>query len=161
MSALPAEASDADIATGVVVRLGAGRYALPMAAIAEVGRVPGVTRVPGAPAWIAGVSNWRGRILPIIDLRSLLGVPTADLRDNARVVVVADESVSLGLLVEAVEGVAVLPVGELEPPPATVGADAADLLAGQWHDERSPVGVLDVATVLGLRGRLPRERRRD
>jgi chemotaxis signal transduction protein len=148
-------------ATGVVVHLGAGRYAVPMAAIAEVGRVPRLTRVPGVPAWVAGVSNWRGRILPIVDLRPLLGVPADALRDSARVVVAGDESVSLGLLVDSVEGVATLPTGELEAAPATVGPDAAELLAGQWTDDRGPVGVLDVAAALRLRSRLPRGRRRD
>ena len=49
----------------VVVRLGGGRFALPMDAVAEVGRTPEVTRVPGTPAWVTGVTNWRGRILTI------------------------------------------------------------------------------------------------
>jgi purine-binding chemotaxis protein CheW len=157
----PAPDVAAEAGTGVVVRFGAGRYAVPMSAIAEVGRVPRVTRVPGVPLWIAGVSNWRGRILPVVDLRPLLGVPASDVREDARVVVTGDETVSVGLLVEAVEGVATLPDGELDSPPATVGNDAAELLAGQWNDERGPIGVIDVAAVLRLRTRLPRDRGRD
>jgi len=151
----------AEAGTGVVVRFGAGRYAVPMSAIAEVGRVARMTRVPGVPPWIAGVSNWRGRILPIVDVRPLIGVPATELRDDARVVVTGDDTVSVGLLVESVEGVATLPAGELEAPPATVGSDAAELLAGQWTDERGPVGVIDVGAVLRLRTRLPRDRGRD
>src|SRR4051812_6716027 len=88
--------------TGVVVRFGAGRYAVPMSAIAEVGRVARMTRVPGVPLWIAGVSNWRGRILPVVDLRPLLGVSATDLRGDARLVVTGDETVSVALLVESV-----------------------------------------------------------
>jgi purine-binding chemotaxis protein CheW len=153
--------SGAVAGTGVVVRFGGGRYALPMSAIAEVGRVARMTRVPGLPSWIAGVSNWRGRILPVVDLRPLLGVPANDLKDDARVVVTGDETVSVGLLVEVVEGVATLPTGELATPPATVGNDAAELLAGQWTDDRGPVGVIDVGAVLRLRTRLPRDRGRD
>lgn len=167
MGALPLEevaprAGDvaADAGTGVVVRFGAGRYAVPMSAIAEVGRVARMTRVPGVPIWVAGVSNWRGRILPIVDLRPLLGVPASDVREDARVVVAGDETVSVGLLVEAVEGVATVPADELDAPPATVGSDAAELLAGQWNDERGPIGVIDVAAVLRLRTRLPHERGR-
>src|SRR5881227_2340262 len=103
----------AEAGTGVVVRFGAGRYAIAMSAIAEVGRVARMTRVPGVPPWVAGVSNWRGRILPVVDLRPLLGVPATDLRDDARLVVTGDEAVSVGLLVEAVEGVASVPLSEL------------------------------------------------
>lgn len=151
----------AEAGTGVVVRFGAGRYAIPMSAIAEVGRLARVTRVPGVPAWVAGVSNWRGRILPVVDLRPLLGVPVSDIRDDGRLVVTGDDAMNVGLLVEAVDGVATLPAGELEPAPATVSTAAAELLAGQWNDERGPVGVIDVAAVLRLRARLPRERGRD
>ena len=57
----------------VLVRLGGCRYALPMASVAEVGRPPGLTRVPGLPSWVAGVANWRGRVLAVLDLRG----PTA------------------------------------------------------------------------------------
>ena len=151
----------AEAGTGVVVRFGAGRYAVPMAAIAEVGRLTRVTRVPGVPMWVAGVSNWRGRILPVVDLRPLLGVPASDVGDDARLVVTGDESISVGLLVEGVDGVATVPAGDLDAPPATVGADATELLSGQWNDERGPIGVIDVAAVLRLRTRMPRDRGRD
>jgi purine-binding chemotaxis protein CheW len=167
MGALPVEElapGTADVAaeagTGVVVRFGTGRYAVPMSAIAEVGRVVRVTRVPGVPLWVAGVCNWRGRILPVVDLRPLLGVPASDVNQDARLVVIGDDTISVGLLVEAVEGVAKLPPGELDAAPATVSTEAAELLAGQWNDERGPIGVLDVSAVLRLRSRLPRERGR-
>src|SRR3954453_481802 len=138
----------ADAGTGVVVRFGAGRYAVPMSAIAEVGRVARVTRVPGVPMWVAGVSNWRGRILPVVDLRPLLGVPATDVRTDARLVVTGDDTITVGLLVEAVEGVATLPADDLDAPPATIGTHAAELLAGQWNDERGQIGVIDVSAVL-------------
>jgi chemotaxis signal transduction protein len=126
-----------------------------MRSVAEVGRVPRVTRVPGVPPWIAGVSNWRGRILPVVDLRSLLGSADRGIDENARIVVAGDDTISVGLVVEAVDGVTDLPDGDLDPAPATVGHDAAELLAGQWTDEHGPIGVLDVAAVLRLRTRLP------
>jgi purine-binding chemotaxis protein CheW len=105
---------------------------------------------------VAGVSNWRGRILPIVDLRTLLGSQDRTIGDDARVVVAGDDATSVGLLVETVDGVAVLPDGDLDPAPATVGPDAAELLAGQWNDEQGPIGVLEVAAVLRLRIRLPK-----
>ena len=42
-------------------------------AVAEVGRLPKLTRVPGTPEWLSGVANWRGRILAVLDVRPLLG----------------------------------------------------------------------------------------
>ena len=155
----PAPADDAAAdADAVVVRLGSGRFAVSLASVAEVGRVPSTTRVPGTPGWVAGVANWRGRILPILDLRSLLGATEAPLDGTARLLVLTDDGVSVGLLVEAVEGTAVV-AASAEPFPATLAGTAAQLLAGQLPHPDGPVAVLDVDAVLRMRESLPRGRR--
>jgi purine-binding chemotaxis protein CheW len=148
-------AADAD---GVVVRLGTGRFAVSLASVAEVGRVPSVTRVRGTPVWVAGVANWRGRILPVFDLRSLLGAPESALGTGARLLVLSTDGVSVGLLVEAVEGTAVV-AASAEPFPATLAGTAAQLLSGQLPQPDGPVAVLDVDAVLRMRDALPRGRR--
>jgi purine-binding chemotaxis protein CheW len=142
----------------VVVRLGTGRFAVALASVAEVGRVPLVTRVPGMPGWVAGVANWRGRILPILDLRSLLGASETPLAGTARLLVLSADGVTVGLLVEAVEGTAVV-AASAEPFPATLAGTAATLLAGQVPHADGPVAVLDVDAVLRMRDSLPRGRR--
>jgi purine-binding chemotaxis protein CheW len=86
----------------VVVRLGGSRYALPMGSVAEVGRPPGLTRVPGLPAWLAGVANWRGRVLAVLDLRPLLEAAPAPLDRRARLVVLNQGGVPVGMLTEGV-----------------------------------------------------------
>ncbi|HET6818196.1 MAG TPA: chemotaxis protein CheW [Mycobacteriales bacterium] len=148
-------AADAD---AVVVRLGTGRFAVGLASVAEVGRVPSVTRVPGTPGWVAGVANWRGRILPILDLRTLLGAAESALGGDARLLVLGADGMSVGLLVEAVEGTAVVATSA-EPFPATLAGSAAQLLAGQVPQPDGPVAVLDVDAVLRMRDALPRGRR--
>ncbi len=47
-------------------------YALPVGAVREIVRLPDVTRVPGLPAFVAGLANVRGRVLAVLDLRPLL-----------------------------------------------------------------------------------------
>jgi hypothetical protein len=93
-------------ARGVLLRLGSSRYAVAMADVAEVAAVPGVTRVPGSAPWLSGVANWRGRMLPVLDLRPLLDTPTVPLASSARLVVLARADVVVGLVVEAEAGVA-------------------------------------------------------
>lgn len=144
---------------GVIVRLGGGRYALPMVAVAEVGRMPVLTRVPGLPAWVAGVANWRGRTLAVLDLRPLLHHDATGASSSARLVVLHRDALTVGLLTEGVHGVATLGDGRTEPPAATLSGSAAELIAGQLTDEAGPVGVLDVFAILRLREGLPRARR--
>jgi len=157
----PAPATDDDAAVdsdAVVVRLGSGRFAVSLGSVEEVGRVPAITRVPGTPGWVAGVANWRGRILPMLDLRSLLGAAETPLAGGARLLVLSAEGVSVGMLVEAVEGTAVV-AAAAEPFPSSLSAAAAGLLVGQLPHPDGPVAVLDVDAVLRMRDSLPRGRR--
>lgn len=143
----------------VIVRLGGCRYALPMGSVAEVGRPPGLTRVPGLPAWVAGVANWRGRVLAVLDLRSLLDAEVGPLDRRGRLVVLSHGGVRVGLLVEAVAGGAQLDPEAVEPALAHLPASTGSLLAGQVTDDEGPYGVLDLDAVLALAEQLPRARR--
>ena len=143
----------------VVVRLGGCRYALAMPSVAEVGRPPGLTRVPGLPAWVAGAANWRGRVLAVLDLRLLLGGPGEPLGRDSRMVVLTRAGVRVGLLVEAVEGTSQLPGEALEPALAHLPERTASLLLGQVTDAAGPCGLLDLAAVFALADELPRARR--
>jgi purine-binding chemotaxis protein CheW len=142
----------------VVVRLGAGRFAADLDAVAEVGRLPAVTRVPGAPAWLAGVANWRGRLLPVLDLHTLLGAESGPMGGSARLVVLTADAISAGLIVDAVEGTGALN-GAIEEFPAALADEGSSLLSGQVPAEDGPIAVLDIRAVLRLREQLPRGRR--
>jgi chemotaxis signal transduction protein len=149
----PVEAVEA-----IVVRLGRGRFAADLASVAEVGRVPDITRIPGVPAWLAGVANWRGRILPILDLRALLGAEVVGATRSSRLLVLTQRSVLVGVLVDTVEGTMTLDA-EVAAVPAGLPAEAAGLLSGQLARDDGPVAVIDVDAVMRLRERLPRGRR--
>jgi chemotaxis signal transduction protein len=151
-----ADADDAGEA--VVVRLGAGRFAVDLGSVAEVGRVPALTRIPGAPDWLAGVANWRGRLLPVLDLRPMLGAERAALSRAARLVVLADGGLCAGLLVDAVEGTGALGL-QVDDFPAALAGPGASLLRGQVPRADGPVAVLDPTAILRLRDTLPRARR--
>jgi purine-binding chemotaxis protein CheW len=143
----------------VMVRLGGARYAVGMSAVAEVGRLPKLTRVPGTPVWLSGVANWRGRILAILDVRPLLDAPITPTGSLGRLVVLTMDGLTVGLLTEGVQGVVSCALDAIEPPPITLGAEALALLHGQFIDSLGPIAVLDASAVLGLRVRLPALRR--
>ena len=148
----------------VLVHLGGCRYAVPLPSVVEVGRPPGLTRVPGVPGFVRGVANWRGRVLAVLDLRGLLsaGPPSADRR--SRLVVVQGrcrtEVVRVGLLVDAVTGGVSYDASALEPTLPHLADEGRALLAGQVTDADGPYGVLDLAAVLALAEQLPRADRR-
>jgi purine-binding chemotaxis protein CheW len=108
---------------------------------------------------VAGVANWRGRVLAVLDLRSLLSAETAQLDRRGRLVVLNHAGVRVGVLVEAVAGGARLDQEALEPTLAHLPASTGDLLLGQVTDADGPCGVLDLDAVLALAASLPRARR--
>jgi purine-binding chemotaxis protein CheW len=150
----------ADSAVGadaIVVRLGTGKFAVDLASVAEVGRAPVITRVPGLPAWLSGVANWRGRILPVLDLRPLLGAEATLLDAHGRLLVLTGGGVAVGMVVDAVDGTTIL--SDVAAFPAASSGNSASLMSGQVARDDGPLAVLDVTAVLRLRDGLPKGRR--
>ncbi|HET9680271.1 MAG TPA: chemotaxis protein CheW [Gammaproteobacteria bacterium] len=89
---------------GVGFRIGGHLFVTERQDVREVLLMPEVTRVPGAKAWLRGLANVRGQLLPIIDLSGFLGgTPTSQSR-SIRVVSVNHGDIPAGLLVDEVRG---------------------------------------------------------
>src|ERR1700753_305432 len=90
---------------GVALRRAGDLYLVAREETREVlGVPPSMTRVPGAKAWIKGLANIRGQLLPIVDLRLFLGSGMTTLGRNTRIVVVNHREIPAGLLVDEVLG---------------------------------------------------------
>ena len=147
------------IPESVVMRLGVARYAVPMLEVAEVVPIPAVTRVPGMPGWLAGVVNWRGHVLPVVDLRPVLGEVTGPLPSSSRVVVLTRDSIEIGLIVELITGLLPESRGVLMAAPSTISPQAAELVLGVVEDGGYPISLLDAGAIAALRTSLPSTRR--
>jgi purine-binding chemotaxis protein CheW len=148
----------ADPIGGVILRFAGARYAVDMSSVAEVVPVPPLTRVPGSPAWLSGVVNWRGRVLPVVDLRPLVGATLSPLPTSARLVVLAEEDIEVGIVADMVPGLLHCNPDQLESVPATISTGIAPLVRGVV-DVNGPVALLATEAVLRLRDQLPTARR--
>jgi purine-binding chemotaxis protein CheW len=113
--------------------VGDERYALPVENVEQIGELGNVAPVPGAGRAVIGVRNLDGRILPVFDLTSVLGI---DGDAPSQLVVASLGDVSAGLAVSGVSG-----VGELDAPSDSA---SSELLAGTVLTNDALVGVLDV-----------------
>jgi len=77
-------------------------YGVPIREVQEIVRMPSVTPVPNSAAHLRGVSNLRGRIFPVLDLRVRLGMKPVTLTDETRVIVIASELGAIGIVVDRV-----------------------------------------------------------
>lgn len=139
----------------LVLAVGAARYAVGLHLVGEVGREPALTRVPGLPPWVAGVANWRGRVLAVVELASVLGEDNRTARGRQRLVVLRTPAVTVGLLVDAVAGVRTLAAHPVSAVATTVPGPTAALLRGQVDTDEGPVWLIDVDALLRLRDSLP------
>lgn len=78
------------------------RYALPLACVREIARVPDITEVPRAPAGVLGVIAVRGAVTTLIDLHTLLALPVTPITARTRVLLVDHGEERLGLLCDHV-----------------------------------------------------------
>ena len=109
------ESQDQDTLEALIFGLGRELYALPADQVHEVRPLGLLTRLPGTPAFLAGLINVRGRIVPVVDLRPLLGLNTDT--PSSSVVLVTHRSGNIGLLVAGRPTVRPLRMAELTDPP--------------------------------------------
>ncbi|MBI5548438.1 MAG: chemotaxis protein CheW [Deltaproteobacteria bacterium] len=93
----------------VAFRVGGERYAVPIGAVDEILDIKGLCPLLGAPHHVLGALVARSRIVPVLDLRQLLGLEGGGMSDLSKVVAVAEGEELLGLAVEDVEGKLELP----------------------------------------------------
>jgi len=98
--------------------------------VQEIIRLPKMAKVPRTPAYVDGIANLRGVVLPVIDMRTRFGMERAEETDRTRVLVVDIDGVKTGLRVDRVKQVARVLRSEIEPPPAAIRGTSSDYLEG-------------------------------
>lgn len=133
----------------VLFAIAATQYAVPEAFVTELERVPRMTPVPRVPSWLRGVTNLRGDIVSVVDLRIYLGL-SGVLPPTARLLVVRllDEPFATGLIVDAVDRIVTIQAGDITPPAAPLEGPLTPYLAGVCTVHERLVAVLDIARLL-------------
>ncbi|MEO6210949.1 MAG: chemotaxis protein CheW [Gemmatimonadaceae bacterium] len=132
----------------VTFRLGDDQFAVDIFAVERVLRYTAPALLPNLPAWIDGVIEHGGRVVPLIDLRTRFGMPRLSPRPEHRILVLAIGDDLLGVTVDSVHEVMSVAPGDIEAPPPLFRGLQADYLRGLVFGEGSVIIFLDVARVL-------------
>jgi len=125
--------------------IGRERYAIETAHAVEVVPLRDLATLPFAPAYVLGVTNVRGRIVVIVDLRRFLDLPSQGLAESARLLLVEHGGTEIGVLCDAVPGVREVRADGLQPPVATMKGASVRYLRGITGDS---MAVLDAERIL-------------
>jgi twitching motility protein PilI len=130
----PAETASGREWVGVAFRMGGETFLVAREETREVLGYPAViTRIPGAKAWVRGLANVRGQLLPMLDLRQFLGSGAIAPGRNTRIIVVNHRDIPAGLIVDEVLGFRRFAESEFdaEAPPTVIRCDV--YLAGAFR----------------------------
>jgi len=136
--------------------LGGEMFALVILNVKEIIEYGNLTEIPMMPAFIRGVINLRGSVVPVIDLSARFGGKATEIDRRTCIVIVEmkgeDESAGrdVGIVVDAVSEVLEIPKGEIEPPPSFGAKIRADFIAGMGKVAGKFVIILNVQRVLSV-----------
>jgi purine-binding chemotaxis protein CheW len=148
----PAPAASAAAGKYLTVALDGETYGIAVLKVREIIRLPKITPVPQMPAYLKGVINLRGRVIPIVDLRTKFGLK-AECAERTCIVVVqvrtaSAQLISLGLIVDSVDEVVSLGAADVEPAPDFGAAVNTSYLVGMAKVKGRVMTLLDIDRVI-------------
>lgn len=124
--------------------LGDEQYGIAIDRIKEIIAIMKVTYVPKTPAYIRGVINLRGSIIPVVDTRLRFGMEPKEADMHTTIVIVEVEKVNIGFIVDRVEEVASIDSAHLSEPPKFGSHIDTDFICSMAQIEENVVMILDV-----------------
>ncbi len=101
----------------VVFELENEKYGVDIASVEGIIKMQEITRLPHAPEFIEGITNLRGTIVPVVDLRTRFGLSRKEPTRDTRIVIANMDGSKVGIIVDAVTQVIRVPEDRIEPPP--------------------------------------------
>ncbi|NWH05167.1 chemotaxis protein CheW [Desulfobacter latus] len=126
-------------------------YGLPIMQVQEINRLSDITHVPRAPEFIDGMTNLRGNVIPVINIRKLFGLEDLAVDDRTRVIIVDINGNRTGIRVDQVNEVLRLNKADIDDTPSIVTEqDTGQLMKGvcKIEDGKRMVVMLDVSKML-------------
>jgi purine-binding chemotaxis protein CheW len=133
----------------VTFRVGNASYALPASQVLHLESYETATHVPGAPAYVAGLVQVRGRLVPVVDLRMRFGLPPIEHSLDRRVVVVQNGTRVAGLLVDSAREVVQIDEAAYEKPPEIIEEQASGFVNGVATAAQRLFLLVDVPRIIG------------
>ena len=133
----------------ILFKVADAEYAIPASEVLHMESFDGATRVPGAPAYVAGLMQVRRRVIPVVDLRLRFGLPAVTPTLDSRVVVVQAGERAVGLLADSAREVKNIAAADFEPPPELITTQAAGYVTKVARAGARLLMLIDCRKVIG------------
>ncbi len=123
-------------------------YGVPIGTVREINRLSEIIPVPRTPDFVAGVMNLRGKVIPVIFLRSKLGIANVDATKETCIIVIETNVGQIGMIVDSVSGVLDLAANQIEPTP-NFGSNAnTEFVIGLGKLDSNVIILIDIVLAL-------------
>jgi purine-binding chemotaxis protein CheW len=133
----------------VVFKVAQCEYLLPSETVLQMESFSGATPVPGAPSYVIGIVQIRGRVVPVVDLRLRFGGDAGEPVLDNRIVVGQHGDRIVGLLVDSAREVVKVTAAELKPPPPILSHQASGFVKAVAQVGSRVMMLVDFARVIG------------
>ena len=123
-------------------------YGIEIAFVTEIIGIQKVTEVPDMPDFVRGVINLRGKVIPVMDVRTRFKLASRDYDERTCIVVVNIADNAIGLVVDEVREVADIPADQVEPPPRTTKGASSRFIKGMGKMDDEVKIILNVEQLL-------------
>ena len=128
--------------------LGNEEYGIEIRNVTEIIGIQNVTDLPDMPAFVKGVINLRGKVIPVFDVRLRFGFEERDYDERTCIIVVTIKEMAVGLIVDAVSEVIDIPAKEIEPSPKVNKGEASRFIQALGKVQNDVKILLDVENLL-------------
>lgn len=134
----------------VVFQVANEQYGVAIDCVESIVKMQAITFVPQAPAFVEGVTNLRGSVLPVLSLRKRFGLPPCEPDRETRIVVVRQGNMTIGMVVDSVLEVLRIQEEAIEPPPTMVTHERTRFITGIAKVGERLIILLDLGKVLSM-----------
>ncbi|MCX6082076.1 MAG: chemotaxis protein CheW [Chloroflexi bacterium] len=132
----------------VVFDLAGESYGINIAAVESIIKMQTITQLPQAPVYVKGVTNLRGSVLPVIDLRIRFGLEIQEISRQTRIIIVTMGNLKVGVVVDGVSEVLRVQDDTIEALPPMVSTVNSAFLKGIVRLENRLIILLELGKVL-------------
>lgn len=132
----------------VIFKLDKEYYGLPIEKVIGIEKMQEPTRIPNGPIHVMGVINLRGEVISLIDLRQKLNMSVKEIDNNCRIIVVMDDEIIAGLIVDSSSEVMEIPREYIDNPPSASGNDSLSYISGIGKIDDRLIILLELSKIL-------------
>ena len=142
--------TNGDLLQLVTFEIGEEEFGIDILKVQEIIRTMAITKVPNSPPHVEGVINLRGKVIPVIDLRSRFMMEYRQHDNQTRIIVVDLHRVVIGFVVDGVSEVLRIQSSTVEPPPPVVSGIESEYIKGVGKLDNRLLILLDLDKLIPI-----------